>query len=84
MHVKYIYMHGYYYINVTASYMHNRLCMHYYRVQVYTLITVEFKMLNLILFIVFGVFMFNLTDAQHPGARVILTSKSLNYGNVQC
>ena len=41
-------------------------------------------MLNWILFIVFGVFMFNLTDAQRPGARVILTSKSLNYGNVQC
>ena len=44
----------------------------------------EFKMLNWILFIAFGVFVFNHVGAQHPGARVILTSKTLNYGNVLC
>ena len=45
---------------------------------------IEFKMLNWILFIALGVFVCNLADAQHPGARVILTPKALDYGNALC
>ena len=45
------------------------------------LLPIEFKMLNWILFTALGVFVCNLADAQHPGARVILTSKALDYGN---
>ena len=35
------------------------------------------------LFVIFGIFVFNYpADAQYPGARLILTSKALDYGNV--
>ena len=40
-------------------------------------------MLNWTLFVVFGMFVFNHADGQYPGARLILTSKVLDYGNIK-
>ena len=38
-------------------------------------------MLNWTVFIVFGMTVFNHADGEYPGARLILTSKALDYGN---
>ena len=37
--------------------------------------------MNWILLVAFGAFVFNCVYAEHPGVRVILTSKALDYGN---
>ena len=38
-------------------------------------------MLNWTLLVIFGIFV-NYADSQYPGARIILTSKALDYGNI--
>ena len=42
---------------------------------------VEFKMLNWSIILMF---LFNCVDAHDPGARLILTPKALEYGNILC